>query len=575
MRLKQRRWMMIIPATALATALVPTLASVSQAAAKAPAPAKAAAASSTRWTGLDCGSETHNFNCPDVYDPTAIGYGKYVGHDEPSELYYSNKKGSGNNNLYLVKLPKEPPVAPNQAGTGGTGNFELHPAFWFGMAMCDTQSFPEATQTCKADSDSNIYNSANPASPRYIGKHPGAAFMEMQFYPPGWVSWPPGVSCAATQWCAALNIDSYNSSPAGVDNNEACQDSVGVEPVNFAFITKNGHAQAPSNPVDATGATYTPDPAQDLFMNPGDVIAVSMHDTAAGFTVTLHDFTTHRSGSMTAGPANGFGQVLYQPNSTTCNVAPYAFHPMYSTSSTATRVPWTAHTYNVAFADEIGHFEFCNAVDTTTGNCTSPGVNDPGGLDSDDVGCFPAADSLLVPVSGCIGSDGDFDGPPYLNDWPGTGSPRHDAKYDPQPITFTTPRFNGGQRYSQVAFEADLPRIEYPDFGGNCNGATGAGCVNPPPGSQFYPIFSTTYLGGHSQSTALATAGRHDGGRSCVWRFGGPKMPRTARAFGGSSATEYSQNLVKVLYPSVNGSGQPAPEYKYEDFRNILRGNPC
>jgi hypothetical protein len=51
------------------------------------------------------------------------------------------------------------------------------------------------------------------------------------------------------------------------------------------------------------------------------------------------------------------------------------------------------------------------------------------------VGCFPASDSLLVPVSGCLGSDGDFDGPPYLNDWPGTGSARHDAKYEPQPIT--------------------------------------------------------------------------------------------------------------------------------------------
>ena len=66
---------------------------------------------------------------------------------------------------------------------------------------------------------------------------------------------------------------------------------------------------------------------------------------------------------MTAGPANGFGQVLYQPTSASCNVAPYAFHPMYSTSSPATRVPWTAHSYNVAMSDEIGHFEYCNAAE--------------------------------------------------------------------------------------------------------------------------------------------------------------------------------------------------------------------
>jgi hypothetical protein len=39
-----------------------------------------------------------------------------------------------------------------------------------------------------------------------------------------------------------------------VDHNTACLNSVGVEPVNFAFITKNGRARAPANPVDATAA---------------------------------------------------------------------------------------------------------------------------------------------------------------------------------------------------------------------------------------------------------------------------------------------------------------------------------
>ena len=73
MRLKQRRWMIIIPATVLATALVPTLASASN---SAPAASKSAASASKSWhPWLDCGSATHNFNCPDVYDPTAIGYG--------------------------------------------------------------------------------------------------------------------------------------------------------------------------------------------------------------------------------------------------------------------------------------------------------------------------------------------------------------------------------------------------------------------------------------------------------------------------------------------------------------------
>ena len=64
---------------------------------------------------------------------------------------------------------------------------------------------------------------------------------------------------------------------------------------------------------------------------------------------------------MTASVANGFAQILFEPASSTCHESPYAFRPMYSTSSEHTRVPWAAHTYNVAFSDEIGHFEYCDA----------------------------------------------------------------------------------------------------------------------------------------------------------------------------------------------------------------------
>src|SRR5450755_3195493 len=51
--------------------------------------------------------------------------GTYVGHDEPSVLFYSNVPGSGNSNTYRLVLPKDPPVHPNQAGTRGTFNFQL------------------------------------------------------------------------------------------------------------------------------------------------------------------------------------------------------------------------------------------------------------------------------------------------------------------------------------------------------------------------------------------------------------------------------------------------------------------
>jgi len=81
----------------------------------------------------------------------SIGYGgAYTGHDEPSVLFYSNTPGAGNSMTYQLTLPKDPPTLPTQNGTGGTFNFQLHPAFWFGMAMCDDQSSPTWWERCRA-----------------------------------------------------------------------------------------------------------------------------------------------------------------------------------------------------------------------------------------------------------------------------------------------------------------------------------------------------------------------------------------------------------------------------------------
>jgi hypothetical protein len=491
----------------------------------------------------------------------SIGFNwTYTGHDEPQVLFYSSTPGSGNSNIYRLTLPEDPPTLPKQDGTGGTFNFQLHPAFWFGMAMCDTQSAPEYTTTCTPDSDTNILDSPDPTSDDYIGKHPGTAFMEMQFYPPGWVPWPSGNSCDPSQWCAALNIDSLSlNQNTGEVNNDACLDLVGPEPVNFAFITKDGEAQAPANPVDATLATYTPDPSKDLFMHSGDTLVVDMHDTSAGFQVIIHDLTQGTSGSMTASIANGFGQVVFDPSAINCTVNPYAFHPMYATSSEHTRVPWSAHSSNVAFSDEIGHFEYCNAVSGQGGICTAAGVNDASGLDSDDADCFapPFQDPLQstrVQIGGCQGADVDFDGVSYQHTWPGTLSdPEQDALLHPSPIRFTSPLFNGTQSYDRVAFEADLPRIEAADFGGTCDRSTGANCANPPPGAHFYPFYSTGTSAGQ-----------------CVWQFGGAHVPGTTHTFGGSSTEEFGP-LLQLFYPGPRGR----PVYQYNDFRQVLSSNPC
>ena len=258
---------------------------------------------------------------PECDEPTAlctepvdsIGYaGEYTGHDEPSLLFYSNTAGSGNSSLYRLKVPSDPNVLPNQAGTAGTWNFQLHPAFWLGMALCDNQSAPEFTHDpCVPDSDTNIFDGTNEAGPDYIGKHPGTAFLEVQFYPPGWAPWPPGVSCDPSQWCAAMAIFSFNSNQnTGVANNADCLNTVGIEPANFAFITKSGAPHDPPGPLDQTNGTFTPNPATDLFMNSGDELTVDIHDGAAGLTVIIHDLTTGKTGSMTASSGNGFAQVL-------------------------------------------------------------------------------------------------------------------------------------------------------------------------------------------------------------------------------------------------------------------------
>jgi hypothetical protein len=509
----------------------------------------AGAAGATR---LDC--DEPGALCAEPLD--ALGYGgAYTGHDEPSLLFYSGVPGSGNSNLYKVRLPTDPHQQPNQAGTGATWNFQLHPAFWLGMALCDNQSAPEFTHApCTPDSDVNIFEGRDPAAHDYIGKHPGTAFLELQFYPPGWAPWPPGISCDATKWCAAMAIFSFNlDQNTGTPNNDSCLNTVGVEPANFAFLTTSGVPHAPPGPLDLTNDSFTPNRSTDLFMNSGDQLTVDIHDGAAGLTVIVRDLTTGATGSMTASAQNGFAQILYQPTSHTCNEAPYTFRPMYATSSERTRVPWAAHSYNVAFSDEIGHFEYCNHV-ASDGSCTS---NNESELDGDDNACFGAGFTTLVRIGGCIATDNDFDGVSYQPVWPGTDpEPGQDKKLHPSSILFTSPLFNGNQNYSRIAFEADLPRIEAADFGGSCNRFTGANCVNPPPGANFYPIYSTGTRGIDRQS--------------CVWQLGGTNIPGTTNTFGGNSTAEFGP-LLFSFYPSPN----PAVRLRTNNFRNVLDANPC
>jgi hypothetical protein len=363
-----------------------------------------------------------------------------------------------------------------------------------------------------------------------------------------------------------MTIDSRTlDQNTGIENTSDCNNYIlgGPEPINWAYITKNGHSQAPADPL-ATGtfaapnlSAVNPDVTKDLLMNPGDRVRIRMHDTQEGLRIDLADLTSGHTGSMTASVANGFGHVLYTPTSPKCQSAPYAFHPEYSTANPRGNT-WSAHTYNVAMSDEIGHFENCLAINAHF-NCTSPGSQDSSGLDEDDGNgfCVPAADSTLVKINGCFSADADYDGQSYRNDWPGTNPiPGLDRLLHPSAVMFTSPLANGTTNYSTIAFETDLPRIEAADSQDNppfCNRSNGNDCVNPPTGAQFYPLFTTTLTHG-----------------TCMWQEGGVHIPGTTNTFGGSSTSEFGP-LLQTAYPTVG----PSIATRINNFNSGDLRNPC
>jgi hypothetical protein len=496
--------------------------------------------------GIDCSSS--RAICQETAYKGVLWPGKYVGHDEPGVAFFSNQPGSGNRMEYHFTLPHDAsPASP----LGKSYNFELTPAFWFGMIVCDTQSYPEQVSTCRPDSDSNI---------TALRKYPGSAYMEMQFYPPGWVELPAGISCSARKWCAALNIDSLSMNPLNNTSlNDSCSNSVGQEYVNFAFITKSGRAQAPANPIAGTAATYTPDPKTDLFMSSGDQIDLKMFDTAHGLRIVVRDLRTHRSGSMTASKANGFAQVLFAPNpSVACTAIPYDFHPMYSTSTTKTILPWGATQQNVEFVLETGHFDWCHGGSTPIkflGSCPSDGYEGPSqnrASDYDDTFCFRGKDSLLVRVGGCEGQNvPGYDGAPYVPDWP-DGTTIH-----PGPTTFSSPHSGAtfSESYQHAAFVTDLPAIE-PAI--QCDVNTGAGCSHFPltdfgtPAS-FYPFFSTIPKGS-----------------SCVWNVG-TDIPRLTTDNYGRNDQYGPIQPTTFLKPGGHGKTY----IQYTGYLGMLSTDPC
>jgi hypothetical protein len=106
--------------------------------------------------GLDCNGFSliqkpvrRGMLCTEIAANTMHGFednGNYVGHDEPAAEFFSSKRGSGGSESYQVKLPVEPAKKPNGSFTGPVWTFQNDVTFWFGMVLCDNQSYPEGTK---------------------------------------------------------------------------------------------------------------------------------------------------------------------------------------------------------------------------------------------------------------------------------------------------------------------------------------------------------------------------------------------------------------------------------------------
>jgi uncharacterized repeat protein (TIGR01451 family) len=345
----------------------------------------------------DCNDpDAHDINCTEpsyakIEQAHKQGYPYYIGHAEPTTEFFSTRATSGSNMQWKFQLPASEPT-PSQNGSK-VANFELYSAFWMGLALCDPNSDPFGA--CTAVSDSNNPNTA------------GAAFLELQFYPPG----SPFGSCSNTQWCANLHINT-------LEDNNTFQSKNCQEPTTAAYVTTDG----------TPGGTK-------LLMSAGDTILVTIKDTSNGLETDIRDLTTSTSGTMVASGANGF---VHNSDTTTCATTAFNFHPMYATAKTGQVVQWAAIRPNVSFDFEIGHFELCGNT-----SCSIP----PDGGDADETGTCsvtktqvctknsdcPGAETCqngcgtIRGIGGCINGDLDHDGTPYLADWPDGDTTTHPA----------------------------------------------------------------------------------------------------------------------------------------------------
>jgi hypothetical protein len=512
--------------------------------------------------------------------------GHYVGHDEPTTKFISSSSRSGNTMTYLMQLSSDPAGTPTTSPSGTTVSdyAELSPTPWFGLPICDSNSFPVGP--CTPDSDSNTTSA-------------GDAFMELQFYPPGYGPFLDSISTDPTHWVSAINIDSFEcvgSMGSCFSPNTNC-----IEPLNFAILARNGQPAGPPSPQLATVNTFMTN-ADTLLMNAGDTLKVSIFEVpdggspnVGGLETRIDDLTTGQSGYMIASAANGFMHTA--PSN--CTGTPYSFHAEYDTAKQSNQVGWAALEGGVLMEHEIGHFEPCTGLsnsdpisqtgfsdanvkqtcngpfdplpstsntgegpcnlmtmtcmDSTTESTTYGGAfctMSSTSCEFADGFCIPAGSRTITvngamqswsqPIAGCQDNkfqngDLDYDGSSYIADWP-DGTSNH-----PTSFRYLGPFDEAGNQYPQAQFETDGPGSE-----NNCNvnSPTASTCKVPPDGAAFYPFWSITNTQGLTGITTTPA-------NPCVWNFGNDIAGVTTNDFSktaqyGTASSHYGGTLISA-----------------------------
>jgi hypothetical protein len=510
----------------------------------------AASVTPNAYGGLDCNGYStaqHPIKsylaCRDLADPAEsddrFWDGEhYIGHDEPDLNFTSAAPGSGDDVTWTFTIGKDPAAQPTDASPGHdiSHYFELTPALWFSMNICDPDSYP--LLPCTPESDTNAPKCVDQAECNGAYPGGGSAFMELQFYPPGFGPWVDAPSFDNKHWGAALTVDSLESTQGFTDINEAC-----VEPVNFSFIQKNGVPPGPPSPQLQDFASNTPN-AESLLMNPGDKIRVHVYDAPApgggkALMAVIDDLTTGESGYMQASAANGFMNTSIS----NCDGTPFNFQPEYSTAKPTNLSPWGAGTEIISASFETGHWEPCTKLakrakiklfsgvsDTYYNECKGPyeeagppdEIFEEGSLEPSDAYCFPegdthgALDSEPDTMTGCEDNlyqngDLDFDGSPYWTEWPTSTTPTA----NPSTFQISPPTTVSHQAYAGYQFQTDVTFSEL----STCTPSTPSGCTAPPPiaPGKFYPYWTLA----KSAKTGV-----------CTWEFGNVQSGET---FGGDA----------------------------------------